>query len=218
MRKSLLIITIILMAASPALYSQLNASFGVKGGISLANQSYRFTPIEYKMETEALVGPTLSLFVEAFRATHFSLQVDLSYAQKGSSTRIQSVTVNHLDNDRITVSEGELTRSTFKYISVAPMARYRFGQASMIPYVLLGPRLDMLLIYNSDSEYPLDSQNGSIVGLTCGAGLEYMLERMGLFAELQYQQDLSPVTNKEPLLINNNMISLTLGIRWLVSE
>lgn len=98
------------------------------------------------------------------------------------------------------------------------MARYRFGQGFMAPYFLLGPRIDMLLNYSSESDYPLYRQNGSIVGLTCGAGLEYRLQRMGLFAELQYLPDISPVTSEEPLLINNNMISLTLGIRWFVSD
>jgi len=36
--------------------------------------------------------------------------------------------------------------------------------------------------------------------------------------ELQYQPDLSPLSMQETLLINNNILSLTLGIRWIVSE
>ena len=98
------------------------------------------------------------------------------------------------------------------------MARYRMGQGSLVPYFLLGPRLDMLLDYSTDSEYPLDNQNGTILGLILGAGLEYKLEKLGLFTELQYQPDLSPLTSEEPLHINNDMISFTLGLRWLVSD
>ena len=218
MRRRLLTIALTVLTAFPALYGQFSPTLGVKGGISLANQSFRFTPIDYTLETEPLVGPALSLFVEAFRGVHFSFQIDISYALKGSSSSIQSVTVNHLDNDRITVNEGELTTSTFKYLSLAPMARYRMGQASLVPYFLLGPRIDMLLNYSTDSEYPLYGQNGTIVGLTCGAGFEFRCQQLGLFAELQYLPDLSPVINREPLLINNNMISLTLGLRWFVSE
>jgi len=217
MKRSLVTIALIL-AGFLALYGQRNYSLGIKAGISLANQSYRLTPVDYTLETESVVGPAISFFMEAYKGEHFSLQVDLSYALKGSKTSTQSVTVDHLDNDRIIVNEGEQSTSTFNYLSIAPMARYRLGQSSLLPYFLLGPRLDMLLNYSSDSEYPLTRQNGSIFGLTCGAGLEYRLEKLGLFTELQYQPDLSPVSSKDPLLINNNMLSLTLGLRWLASE
>ncbi len=98
------------------------------------------------------------------------------------------------------------------------MARYRLGQGSLVPYFILGPRIDILLKYSSGSEYPLVDQNSLILGLTCGAGFEFRLQRLGLSAELQYLPDLSPLTNEKPLLINNNMISFTLGIRWFVSE
>ena len=218
MKRSLATIALILLAGISGLYAQASYSLGIKAGVSLANQSYRLTPIDYSLETEPIVGPAISLFVEAFRGSHFSFQVDLSYAVKGSSTKVQSITVNHLDNDQITVTEGEESTSTFKYLSIAPMARYRMGQGSLLPYFLLGPRLDMLLDYTTDSEYPLDNQNGTILGLTLGAGLEYKLEKVGLFTELQFQPDLSPLTSEEPLHINNNIISFTLGLRWLVSE
>ena len=218
MKRSLATIALILLAGISVLYAQANYSLGIKAGVSLANQSYRLTPIDYSLETEPIVGPAISLFVEAFRGSHFSFQVDLSYLVKGSSTKVQSITVNHLDNDQISVTEGEESTSTFKYLSIAPMARYRMGQASMVPYLLLGPRVDMLLDYSTDSEYPLDNQNGTILGLTLGAGLEYKLEKLGLFTELQFQPDLSPLTSEEPLHINNNIISFTLGLRWFVSE
>lgn len=218
MKRRLLIIASILLAAINAVYSQFPASAGVKAGISVANQSYKFTPIDYTMETEPVWGPAVSIFMEAFRGEHFSFQTDLSYALKGSSTSVESITVNHLDNDRVSITEGESTTSTFNYLSLSPLARYRPGQGSMQAYFLLGPRMDILLKYNSDSVYPLEEQNEIILGLTLGAGLEYSVQKMGLFTELQYQGDFYPVTGIDPLLVNNHMISLTLGIRYFVSD
>ena len=205
------------MAGAGDLYGQFPASIGLKAGISVANQTYTFTPIDYTIDTEPVFGPSFSLFVEAFKADHFSFQLDLGYALKGSITSTESVTVNHLDNDRIVVSEGKTATSTFNYLSLSPLARYRFGQGSFVPYFLLGPRMDILLKYSSDSDYPLNDQNAVILGLTIGAGLEYRLKGLGLFTELQYQGDLYPVTGKDPLLINNHMISLSLGLRWIAS-
>ena len=165
-----------------------------------------------------MIGPALALFVETFKGNRFSFQVDVGYVVKGSSSTTQSVTVNHLDNDRIVVNEGEAVSSKFAYLTIAPMARYRWDLQSLTPYLLLGPRVDFLLNYKSGSDYELDTQSLSLLGLTCGAGLEYRLQNLGVFAELQFQPDLSPVSNEEPLLINNNILSLTLGVRWIASE
>lgn len=218
MKRSLVTIALIVWAGLLALHGQFPSSFGAKVGISGADQTYMLTPIDYKLDTEAVVGPTFSLFMEAFRGNHFSLQTDLSYFLKGSKSNTQSVTVDHKNNDQIIVNEGDMSTSTFMYLSIAPMARYRMGQGSLQPYFLLGPRVDFLLKYDTDSEYPLDDQNSVIPGLTIGAGLEYRLNNLGLFAELQYQGDLFPVTGQDPLLVNNHLISFTLGVRKLISE
>jgi len=218
MKRSTIILALFIWAGSMAIFGQGFASLGLKAGVSVANQNWHISPIDYALETDPVVGPALSVFVEVFRADHFSFQTDISYAVKGSKSATQSVTVNHLDHDRIIVNEGAVAISTFSYLSLEPMARFRVGQGSLVPYFLLGPRLDILLKYESGSEYPLVAQNSIILGLTCGTGLEYKLQRLGLFTELKYLPDISPVTNEEPLLIKNNMLSLTLGIRWLHSE
>jgi hypothetical protein len=218
MRRSLLIILVFLSAWIPLLQGQVAYTFGVKGGISVANQRYRITPIDFTLDTDPVPGPAASVFLETFRGSHFSFQLDLSYACKGSITTVQGVTVNHLEQDRINVIEGEPARSRFRYMSLSPVVRYRLGQGSLVPYILAGPRLDLLLNYSSDSDYPLEMQRVVVFGLSCGAGAEYSLQKMGLFGELQYQPDLSPVTNEDPLLIRNRMLSLMLGIRWMIPD
>jgi len=217
MNQRSLVIMLVLWACSCALYGQLSYSFGAKGGIALANQNYRFTVIDHDLETQFLTGPALFLFVEAFKARHISLQVDAGYIAKGSSTTTESVTVNHLENDQITIHEGEASTSNFSYLSIVPMVRYRWDLEKWSPYLLLGPRMDFLLSYRSDGEYPLEEQNQTILGLSVGAGLEYSLYPLGFFAEWQYLPDLSPVTHREPLLIKHNALALTLGIRWSAS-
>jgi len=218
MKRNLVTIAMIMCAGLLALYGQFPSSFGAKAGISVADQSYVFTAIDFEMETEPVVGPVFSLFLEAFKGDHFSFQLDLSYLLKGSKTSTQSITVDHNNHDQIIVNKGEQSTSTFSYFSIASMVRYRLGQGKVHPYFLLGPRVDFLLKYKTDSEYPLDDQNSVIPGLTLGTGLEYQLEKLFLFTELQYQGDFIPVTGQDPLLINNHLLSITLGIRWIVSE
>ena len=194
--------------------AQVIGSVGIKAGITLANQSFRYTPIDYTLETDLLTGVNSLIFLELFRSEHVSMQMDLGYVGKGSRTSTTSVTVNHLENDRITVNEGEEVASTFHYFSLSPLARFRAQKGALTPYLLLGPRLDLLLGYQTDSPYPLGDQSELLVGLTGGLGFEYSVGRAGLFAEFQYQPDLSPVTNQEPLLVNNNALLATVGIRF----
>jgi len=208
-------IILLCLTMSFLLYGQRPVTLGVKAGISLANQRYRITPIKYTIKTEPIAGPAITLFVEAFRGDHFSFQADIAYCVKGSRSTTQSVTVNHLDNDRIIVNEGEMTKSVFRYLSITPMARYRFGKDHLVPYLLLGPRLDMQLRYSSDSDYPLTGQNGSVLGLTGGVGLEFTLLRAALFTEILYLPDLTPVTGEDPLQVKNHMVSITVGVRLL---
>jgi hypothetical protein len=210
-------IWILLIVFAPVVKGQTPASYGLKAGLMVANQSWKYTNLDYTLDTEPDGGLAAAFFVEAFKGEHFSFQLDLSYLEKGSTTTTESITINHLENNSLEVNEGDVKTSDFSYISIATLARYRFDLEHLVPYFLLGPRLDFLLNYASDSDYPLEVQNGAIFGLTLGTGLEYRLNQFHLFAEIQFQPDLSPVTNEDPLLINNNALSFTIGIRRIVS-
>jgi len=202
---------------APVGKGQTPASYGLKAGLMVANQSWKYTNLDYTLDTEPDGGLAAAFFVEAFKGEHFSFQLEVAYLEKGSTTTTESITINHLENNSLEVNEGDVKTSDFSYISIATLARYRFDLEQLVPYFLLGPRLDFLVNYASDSDYPLEVQNGTILGLTLGTGLEYHLDQFNLFAEIQFQPDLSPVTNEDPLLINNNALSFTIGIRRIVS-
>jgi hypothetical protein len=215
MKRLLPALILMLLSATLAVEGQFISSLGLKAGISLANQSHQITPIDYTLETDPLIGPAAGIFLEAFRGKRFSFQSDLALVTKGSKTSTHSVTINHLDNDNIIVNTGDPKVSRFYYLFLSPMARYRIDLKRITPYALLGLRVDFLLKYQTDSDYPLEEQNKVIPGLTGGLGVEYNLNELGIFIEFQYQSDAMPVTGKDPLLINNNIFLFTLGIRYL---
>ena len=215
MKRVIPVILVTLLTTTLSVEGQFINSVGIKAGISLANQDLQITSIDYTLKTDPVIGPAASIFLEAFRGQRFSFQTDIAFVTKGSKTTTQSVTVNHLDNDNIVVNEGDLKVSKFYYICVSPMARYRIDLERITPYALLGTRVDFLLKYKTDSDYPLEEQNKVIPGLAGGVGVEYNLNGLAIFIEFQYQTDAMPVTGKDPLLINNNIIIFTLGIRYL---
>jgi len=40
---------------------------GIKAGISLANQDFQITSIDYTLKTDPVIGPAAGIFLEAFR-------------------------------------------------------------------------------------------------------------------------------------------------------
>ena len=218
MKQLLPIIFLLFLAAAQTVDGQVFGSVGGKAGVSISNQNHQITPLDYTLETGYILGPGIAFFLEAFRGRNFSFQSDLAFTAKGSKTNTHSVTVNHLENDRIIANRGDTRVSRFYYLSISPMARYRIELDRITPYVLLGLRVDFLLKYDTESDYPLEEQNTVIPGLTGGLGLEYNLNEMGAFIEFQYQTDAMPVTGRDPLLINNNIFLLTIGLRYALSD
>jgi len=90
------------------------------------------------------------------------------------------------------------------------MVRYRIDLKRMTPYAMLGPRLDLLLKYKTDSDYPLEEQNKIIFGLSGGVGAEINLNNLGFLIEAQYQPDISPVTNRDPSML----IIVSFSLLW----
>jgi hypothetical protein len=137
----------------------------------------------------------------------------LIYAVKGSKSSSGIITVNHTDNDNIVVTESELALSKFRYLTFSPMARYRLEKGKMGIFGLLGPRMDILLAYDTDSEYPLIEQNNYLFGLTGALGIEIGFPLISVFSEVQFMPDLSPVSNFGTLFVKNNTFLVDIGIR-----
>ena len=211
-------IGLICILGSQLVNAQFISSFGVKGGVALSNQSYQISSIDYTLDTDPIFSPSLVFFAEALQGDHFSWQTDFAFACRGSSTNTESITVDHQNSDQLIVNEGDKSTSRHRYLSISPMLRARTNSGGIEAYALLGPRVDFLLYYSTDSDYPLEEQNNVILGLTMGVGVSFPMKQNTLFTEIQFQPDLSPLTNQEPLLINNNSLVLTLGYRWKTNK
>jgi hypothetical protein len=218
MKRRWVLCALILLAGFQMANAQFIADKGLRAGVALSNQSYRFTSIEYLMDTDPILSPFVAVYAETFKGNDFSMRTDLAFACRGSATTTQSISVNHLDGDRISVSEGAKVTSRHRYLSLAPMLRARTENGAWIPYALIGPRLDMLLYYSSQSDYPLEEQNRFVLGLSMGVGIEFSLSRRALLIEIQYQPDLSPLVNTAPLHINNNSLVFTAGLSFGASR
>jgi len=216
MRLRSVFISLSLLSAVLAMQAQSPMSVGVKAGISISNQKVVFTLPEgdYRMETGSIAGPAASFFVELARGERWGIRLDAGYIPMGSSTTTESITVYHLENNRIVENKGDLTRSIFHYLSLSPAVKYRPLPGRLSPYLLAGPRFDVLLDYNNGTDYPLDDQNKLIPGVSAGGGVEFMPGRLGLFLEGLYLVGALPVTRTDPIHIRNRGGFLTIGLHF----
>jgi hypothetical protein len=211
------LISLSLLTGALGLKAQTQMSMGLKAGLSLSNQKVVFTLPggDYQTETGSITGPTASFFLEFSRGERWGIRLDAGYTPMGSSTTTESVTVYHLENNRVVENKGELKRSTFHYLFLSPTLRYRLLHGRLSPYLLAGPRIDFLLGYNNGSGYLLDDQNKLIPGVSAGGGVEFTPGRLGLFLEGLYLAGALPVTGTDPIHIRNCGGLLTIGLRYI---
>jgi hypothetical protein len=212
MKKNILLGLLVLGACITA-EAQLIDSYGLKGGLVLAEQDVAFTPLDTELPTDILPGMGAAIFVEMFQRSKLSLQLEAAYRSKGHRTTAQSLTVDHLNNDSIIINHGPEVTAKFKYLQFSPMVRIRTELGPTTVYTLVGPAVNFLLDYNSTSPWPLQDQNNMLLGLNGSLGVEYALPKISLFAELAYEVDLMPVYNTQPLWISNSAVIISIGIR-----
>ncbi len=207
---------VVMLTGAVGLQAQPQMSLGVKAGLSLTNQRVVFTLPNgnYRMETGSIAGTAASFVLEFTRGGRWDIRLDAGYLPMGSSTTTGSITVYHLENNRIVENKGDLTRSSFHYLSLSPELKYRPLPGRLSPYLLAGPRIDVLLGYNNGTGYQLEDQNKLIPGVSAGGGVEFTPGRFGLFLEGLYLAGL-PVTGTDPVHISNRGCLFTIGLRYI---
>ena len=77
MKQVIPVIIFVFLSGSLAVHGQFTESMGLKAGISLANQSYQFTPVDYTLETDPVTGPGIAVFTETFKGSKIVLESDI---------------------------------------------------------------------------------------------------------------------------------------------
>ncbi len=191
MKKLLLIFTVfvLMFSLSPAIMAQ-EASFGVKGGLSLANVTGdEVEDVEWKM------GGAGGLFVEYKVSDVFAIHPEVLYCMKGSK------------------SEGEIFETTIEstlkltYIDIPVLAKVMIPvEGSVSPSLFAGPYVGFNLDAKLELEAEGESDEGDIkdyvkstdYGLVVGGGLDYHLDNGGAITlDARYSLGLSGIYDEE---------------------
>jgi len=197
--------------------AQIIKSILLKGGISIANQSWDYKIKSLTVETNKRTGSYSALAFEFIRWKHISLTTEIGYCEKGHKQDIVVTTINFPEG-----IEKETYNTRFSYFQVAPLLRGGYEVENLLLFGILGLRMDYHLSYQSDFDLtPIEKDfNKSIYGLTAGGGVEYKLKNVGIQLEFQYQYDfnealvVSENSTYSGLEIKNQAILISLGGRY----
>ncbi len=186
--------------------------FGVKAGITLADQDYEYLALDWEDERDYKVGLTIGMFVDVPLTSFLSLRPGMEYVQKGSDLSQVIQWTNESSPEIVGDSTIEFS-DRIDYLSIPILAELTLPTNT---YLVLGPRLDVKIGSSSETASIFADEFKSVVfGGTVGIGQEFMLGSLGpMLLEFDYHHDFSKALDNSNLEVKNKTLAFALGYRF----
>lgn len=196
MKKFLLITFLLLAFAGNA---QFLNSLGVTVGATAANEKFKFHEPLSISRKNYVFGFNASVFLECFSHDNARWVTEIQYNQKGSLDRQPGATYPN----RLT------------YLSWNNYLKVRYEMYRIVPYVMVGPRLEFNLSQGTTSPAITGSFLPLHVSAAVGGGLELVsYSNFKVFLEGFYNPDIMPAYIDPALHINNKAFELRVGLKY----
>ncbi|MBA3705274.1 MAG: hypothetical protein H0W84_05070 [Bacteroidetes bacterium] len=180
--------------------AQFLNGIGITAGVSAANQKFYFYEPNIISRKKYVFGYNASFFAEFFSHDYARWVSEIQYNQKGS-----------LDKQPPDLKY----RNRLQYISWNNYLKLRYEMYSIIPYILLGPRLDYNLTQRTTSPVITSKFLKLHLSGAVGAGLEFVsFTNFKFLVEGFYNPDLMPAYVRPGLHIKNNNFELRVGLKY----
>lgn len=184
-----LVCAVVLIAGISGFAAAADLSYGVKGGINMANLTG-----DGISDTSSAMRFALGGFLTYSVSDNFVLQPELLYTQKGCE----------FDSFGIT------SKLKFDYIEIPILAKYLISPGkSTCPFIFGGPVIATLMSAKFDDEDAKDNIKSTDFGLVIGAGVEL---ESGISIDIRYNMGLTKIA-KDGGDIKNTVISLMVGYK-----
>lgn len=207
MKKSPILLLLLFCTNTPV--SQSFDSFGIKFGTNSSANSYSGELTRRK------IGLSIGLFTELKAAERFFIQPEIFFINKGNTVLV-------LNN----ISKTEEVKTQLNYLSIPLSIKYCLNKNNIVPFISLGPRIDILLNYDENGlEGYYSNLNSVNFGISAAIGAQYLFNKnKRLILELRYSPDLSKyfiygyrrknvnIFNQGSVNHFNNSIEFLLGI------
>jgi len=208
MKKYVLLVALALICL-PA-RGQLIKGYGFKVGLTSSNIRVTDFPIANPLvdNRHRHTGYAAFAFIEWSGLSFLSFVTEAGYVQRGYIYDL-------LEDPENPLTFGFRAKIDLNYLSTATLVKMTFLETPIAPYVLVGPRLD-ILVKRTPKERNTEAQDFTSVaaGGLLGAGVEMnRLAPVSLFLEIRYSFD---VTNSWPggiLDVYNNAFDVLIGVK-----
>jgi hypothetical protein len=191
--------------------AQLIKGYGLKIGLTSADQKLKYS--SFTGDTKRRIGFNVGGYVEWLDIPFFSVLTEVEYVQRGMG---QEFTITTEDSPEGIGKKTLYTR--LDYISIPVLAKATLPGTIISPYIVAGPRLDILLGYKSDENAFNDLYGKfkkNIFGGTVGLGAETgSVLPVTLTADVRYNFDFTKSFKNEYLEVSNNAFDFMVGIRF----
>jgi Outer membrane protein beta-barrel domain len=209
MKKLILFVVVIELFLSQINNAQILNSYGLKIAYTSANQRYDYTNIG-NIGTKRRIGFNAAIFAEWFNLPFVSLVTQCEYAQRGVGIVSERTLASSPD-----IVETNTYYSRVDYLSIPVFAKITVPVGPINPYVLIGPRIDFLLGYNSAFNDIYDHFSKTMTGASCGFGVNLKtLLPVTVLVEARYNADFKDSFSNQNLTVRNNSWDIWLGVAF----
>ncbi len=180
--------------------AQFLNSIGITAGVSAGNQKFYFSDPLAISKKKYVFGVNGSVFAEFFSGDYARWVSEIQFNQKGSVDK---------------QPEGNYPNK-LNYICWNNYLKLRYEMYSIIPYILLGPRLEYNLSQGTTSPAITGKFLPLHVSAAGGVGVEFIsYGNFKFFTEAFYNPDLiMPAYKRQDLDVRNKNIELRVGLKY----
>ena len=192
------------------LNAQFIHSYGVKTGCVIANQNFDYTDNSFNLDTQNRYGLNIGTFIEFAYNSNLHLLIETHYIQKG-------MVVKFKEYDPFANYGGIIEfNNRVDYLSLPVLGKIAYKFNKLSPYIIVGPRIDILLGYDSDFAAIVYDEFESIdFGGTLGLGCEFsFIGSQTFLIEMKYSPSFTNSYETDLLRVTNNSFEFIAGIKF----
>jgi hypothetical protein len=179
--------------------AQFVNSIGVTVGVSAGNQKFFFYDPPAISNKKYIFGFNASVFGEFFSHDYARWVTEIQYDQKGSVDK----------------EPNQNYPNQLQYLSWNNYLKLRYEMYSIIPYIMIGPKLEYRLVQSTTSPVIAAPFLPLHISGAFGGGLEFVsYTNFKFLVEAFYNPDMMPAEVQQGLHIKNKNIELRIGLKY----
>ncbi len=183
--------------------SQFLNSIAFTAGGSIGNQKYFFKDPVAISNKKYILGVNFGVFGEFFTRDYIRWVTEFQFNQKGSVDK--QLETNYTNN--------------LNYICWNNYLKFRYEMYNVIPYILVGPRLEYTFSESIGSPFVTDKFLPLHISGAVGGGVEFIsYSNFKFFVEAFYNPDIMPAFLQSDLYIKNKNFEARIGLKCELSK